>query len=264
MKIRIFILAILLSLSASGAFAGWEFVENSKGDDGQSDTQTSCIQDNRMKFVAPDYIMIVDVNKNTISYADTKRKAYWTGTPEEFAAQAQKNMENMDRMMEKQLSQLPINQREQVRQSLVQEMSRRFQTPPSKIEVKAAKQNDKIAGHEVTKYEVMMNGQLRQELWIAEDVKVSKDLDIKKFGNMMKSFQSPFGRNDQDAALSSPEVMEVISKGWPLRKVDYDEDGYREQDEVVKLENKSLSDAVFALPAGYREMPMSELFGGTP
>ncbi|OQX23342.1 MAG: hypothetical protein BWK80_26500 [Desulfobacteraceae bacterium IS3] len=264
MKIRIFMLAVLFSLSASGVFAGWEFVENTKGDDAQTDTQTSCIQDNKMKFVTPDHIMLVDVDKNTVTFADPKRKAYWTGTPEEFAAQAQKNMENMDRMIEKQLSQLPANQREKVRQSLVQEMSRRFQSSPSKIEVKAAKQSDKIAGHSVEKYEVMMNGQLRQELWIAEDVKVNKDLDIKKYGNMMKSFQSPFGRNDQDAALSSPEVMEVISKGWPLRKVDYDEDGYPEREEVVKVENKSLPDTVFALPAGYRQMPMSELFGTTP
>jgi hypothetical protein len=259
-----FMLAVLFSLSASVVFAGWEFVENTKGDDGRSNTQTSCIQDNKMKFAASDYIMVVDVSKNIITYADPKRKAYWTGTPEEFAAQVQRNMENMDRMMEKQLSQLPINQREQVRQSLLQEMRKQFQKPPAKIEVKAGKQTDKIAGYEVEKYEVMMNGQLRQELWIAEDVKVSKEFDVKRFGNMMKSFHSPFGRDDQDATLSSPEVIEVMSKGWPLRKVDYDEDGYREQDEVVKIQNKTLPESAFDLPAGYRQMPMSEIFGGTP
>ncbi|QTA89069.1 DUF4412 domain-containing protein [Desulfonema magnum] len=258
MKIRIFLLTVLFLGITSGAFAGWVFVEKSQGD-----THTSYLQDNRMKFVAGDHLIIFDLDKNKICFADPKKKTYWMGSPEEFAAQTRKSMENIDKMMEKQLAKLPPAQREKMKSTILQQMKKHADAPLPKVEVRATDQSGKIAGYEVRKYEILFNGQLRQDQWIAKDIMVDKEVDMKRFGKMMKTFHAGIGRSAEDIAMASPKVTELMSlKGWPLKKTDYDEEGYPETDEVIKVEKKSLPPSTFDIPKGYRKLSMSEIFNG--
>ncbi|MDM8524648.1 DUF4412 domain-containing protein [Desulfococcaceae bacterium HSG8] len=257
MKIRALLLILFFLTIASGASAGWIFVENSEGD-----RQTKYLQDNKMKFVAPDHIMIFDLDKNRIVFANPKEKNYWLGAPENFAAQARENIRNMDKMLEKQLAQVPVAQRENFKRAIVQQIKKQYNRQPPVLEVRSTDQSDKIAGYKVRKYEVLFNGQVRQEQWIAEDIRVNHDLNVERFGKMMRAFHAGSGRGSEDAALSSPRVTDLMKKGWPLRIVDYDEDGYPETDEVIRVEKKSLPSSTFDFIKKYRKMSMTELFGG--
>jgi hypothetical protein len=113
----------------------------------------------------------------------------------------------------------------------------------------------------VKKYEIRMNNQLCQAYWIAKDIKVSSEFDVKRFGKMMRTFHTGFGPNKEAVMFSSPEVTDILRQGWPLRTVSYDEDGYPETTEVVEVKKTSLPDSVFQLPKDYQQIPLTALFG---
>jgi len=256
MKIKIIFLIVLLSVTASRAIAGWVFIQSSEGD-----KQTLYIQDNNMKIVATDQIMIFMLDKNMVSFANPKEKTYWMETPEAFSAQVRKGMENLDQMIDQQLTRVPPRQKAAFKQTIRQQMRKQITSRLPRIEVKPAGPPAKIAGYDVKKYEIQVNGQLRQEQWIAEDIKISETFDVKQYGKMMRAFHGGLGKGSDDAALSSPEVIALLEKGWPLKKVDYDEDGYPETEEVVKVVKRPIQNTTFVPPQDYRRISMAEIFG---
>ena len=256
MKIKSFLPALLALAIASDAFAGWVFIQNSEGE-----RQTSFIQDNKMRFVAPDHILIFDLNKHNICFANPKEKTYWSGSPDEFSAQVRKGAENLDKMLEQQLAQVPPQQREAFKQAIRQQIKTRVSTPAAKVEIRLTEKFGKVAGYNVRKYEILINGQLRQDQWIAKDIRMHKTFDVKRFGKMMRAFHAGFGKGGEDVAFSSPQVMGLLEKGWPLRKTDYDDEGYRETEEVIKVRKKQLRGSLFDSPKGYRRISMREIFG---
>lgn len=247
---------MLLLATASQATAGWVFIQSSDGD-----KNTLYIQDNKMKFVATDHIMIFMLDKNKVCFANPKEKTYWMETPQAFSAQVRKGMENLDQMIDQQLTRIPPKQKEAFKQSIRQQMRTQIASRSPRVAVKLTKRSAKIAGYDVKKYEIRVNGKVRQDLWIAEDIKISETFDVKRYGKMMRSFHGGLGRGGEDAALSSPEVIALLEKGWPLKKVDYDEDGYPETEEVVKVVKRPIQNTTFVPPQDYRRISMTEIFG---
>ncbi len=62
-------------------------------------------------------------------------------------------------------------------------------------------------------------------------------------------------------AIWSPEVVNLIARGWVLRTVYFEEEGAIQVDEVSKIENKPLPPSVFEIPQDYRRMQITEMFG---
>jgi hypothetical protein len=90
---------------------------------------------------------------------------------------------------------------------------------------------------------------------------VDKEFDVKSFGKMLTAFYAGSGQGNDDVVLSSPQVTNLLTKGWPLKKTDYDEDGYPESDEVIKVEKTSLPGSTFEVPASWRKLSLSDIFG---
>jgi hypothetical protein len=129
-----------------------------------------------------------------------------------------------------------------------------------RIEVKPHPDTDKIAGYDTRKYEIILDGQLRWEHWISVNIPVAGEFDTSRFGQMMRTFQSGFGHGT-GIAFWSPEIMNVIAKGWVLRTVYFEEEGAFQVDEVSKIEKKPLPASVFEIPPNYRRLPITEMFG---
>jgi len=256
MKKKVILSAVWLLLIAADASAGWVFTESSEGD-----KQITYIQDNKMKFAAADQMIIFDLDNNLISFGNPKEKSYWSGPPDEFAAQTRKSVEIADRVVERQLSKVPAGQREVFKQNIDREVNKQINARPPAVEVKESNRTSVMKGYNVRKYEILFNGMLRQEQWIAEDIRVDKEFDVKRFGKMLTAFYAGLGQGNDDVVLSSPQVTNLLTKGWPLKKTDYDEDGYPESDEVIKVENISLPSSTFEVPASWRKLSLSDIFG---
>lgn len=256
MRIRTCLLTVSLILAAAAnASAGWVFVTDSGGE-----KQTTTLQDDRMKFEAPDHLMIFDLKRNTIAFANPEKKTYWRGSPDEFASKAKMSEENIEEMLREQLAEVAPEKRRKIEESLRKQAARYTGGPPPTVVVTETNQTDTILGHAVRKYEIWVDGELRKEEWIAADIDVTDTFDVARFGEMMRTFQSALGHSDE-AALSSPKVIRLRRTGWPLRVVEYDQYGYPDKEEVVKADEGSIPDAAFEIPDGYARLPSSEIFG---
>jgi len=256
MKIRTIIMTLLLIVIASVSYAGWVFTES-----GQSENRTTYIQDNKMKLVNPDQIMIFDVAKNQLCFANPKQKTYWQGTPSQLASEAGKIMNDMDRMMDEQLSAIPAEQREMLKQALKDQITPQKNSMPPKAEVVDTGLRDTIAGYPAVKYEIRVNGKVNEYLWIASGIRMGSEFDVRRFSEMMRSLTSQIGMIGDYAALSSSQVMSLLEKGWPLRVVDFQGGKYNMLSDVIKAEKKSVPPATFDVPKGYQQASVMEIFG---
>lgn len=243
MKKSIILTTALTLLFASDLFAGWVFVSETGGNAG------TYVQDNKIKFEAPDQSLTFDVNKNTIVVADTKEKTYWSGTPEEFGKQARKGVESIEKI-------IAISEKE--KQALLGDNK---SGEPVEVKVKGPWKSGKISGYATQKYEIFVNGKLRAEKWIAGDIDVGKELDVKRFAEMMRKFQSGFGKDAETAAMWSPKITALLEKGWPLATVDYRSDIDKHVEKTAKVEQKKVSDSVFNPPAGFKNVSFMAIFG---
>jgi hypothetical protein len=255
MKIRTIVMTLLLTVIASAAYAGWVFTES-----GHSENQTTYIQDNKMKLVNPDQIMIFDVAKNRLCFANPKQKTFWRGTPSQLASEAGKFMNDMDKMMDEQLSAIPEEQREMLKNALKEQITPQKNASPPKADVVDTGLGDTIAGYPARKYEVRTGGKLGEALWITSGIRMGNDFDVKKFSEMMRTITSGISMIGEYAAMSSPQVMALLEKGWPLRVVDYQGGKYNMVSDVIKVEKKSVSPATFDIPKDYQPASVVEIF----
>lgn len=233
---------MLISLFTTNTFAGWAFLEDGKGE------KATFIQDNKITFRAPDQILSMDIGKDMITIASPGEKKYWRGTSEAFEAGAKKSIDTIEKLIEQQLPE---------GKGIFKPESEK----KASVEVKDSGKVRKIAGHPARKYELFVDGKLKQEKWVAEDIDVGKDLDIAKFKKMMRKFQSAFGKDPVTDALWSDKATSVLDKGWPLAMVDYRSDIDKHTDETVKVEKKKIPASAFEPPAGYKNVSFDQIFG---
>ncbi len=256
MKIRTIVITVLLTIMTTSAYAGWVFTES-----GQSENRTTHIQDNKMKLVNPDQIMIFDVAKNQLCFANPKQKIFWRGTPSQLASEAGKIMNDMDKMMDEQLSAIPAEQRDMLKQALKDQISPGKNSPNPNVQVVDTGLGDTIAGYPARKYEIRIDGKLSEALWITGGIKMGSEFDVRKFSEMMRSLTSGISMIGDYAAMSSPQVMSLLEKGWPLRVVDYQGGKYNMLSDVVKVEKKSIPSTTFDIPKDYQQASVVEIFG---
>jgi len=254
MKLKMFVCIVFLTMATSDSFGGWIFTEG-----GGESIKTSYIQDNRIKIVEPDQIQIFDLNNNMIIIANPNQKSFWTGTPEEFADYGKKTLENINETIDQQMAWMPAREKESFKENMLRQIRKDANMPP-RVEVRPSPDKDKVAGYDVRKYEILVNGQLKFENWTSENIPVGREFDVNRFGNMMRIFQSGFGHGE-GSALWSPEVVNLIARGWVLRTVYFEEEGAIQVDEVSKIENTPLPPSVFEIPQNYSRMAITEIFG---
>ncbi|OQX08059.1 MAG: hypothetical protein BWK80_48640 [Desulfobacteraceae bacterium IS3] len=256
MKIRTIVITVLLTIITTSAYAGWVFTES-----GNSENQTTYIQNNKMKLVNADQIMIVDVAKNQLCFANPKQKTFWRGTPSQLASEAGKIMNDMDKMMDEQLSAIPAEQRDMLKQALRDQITPGKNSPNPNAQVVDTGLGDTIAGYPARKYEIRVDGKLSEALWITGGIKMGSEFDVRRFSEMMRSLTSGISMIGDYAAMSSPQVMSLLEKGWPLRVVDYQGGKYNMLSDVIKVEKKSISPATFDIPKDYQQSSVVDIFG---
>jgi hypothetical protein len=257
MKWRAFTLFALVILWATPALAGWVIEEKS-----EEENSTLYFQNNMMRQESSGHVMILDLKKRWLTFVNPVRKVYWAGPASEMQkiqAEARGKMESamaqMQEQMKKQMEGLPPAQRQAIMDAMRKQMQGKQGGAEGakrklKVEVKRTNETATIAGHKARKREVWVDGELREELWIAKGVNVGKEIDVDKMSKVMRAFGAGDGEMDHE---SSPKVMALWKEGYPLRQVEV-EGGERQITEVVKAVQKRLAASSFQVPAGYRKV----------
>ncbi len=258
--------------------AGWVIEQVVKGA-GEGGRQQLMMQANRMKTLVlgeggkPASGFIVNLDAQTITQVGYEGRHYVTATVQEFAqillnaiqAGEQQLAEATKRMRER-LQEMPPEQRK-----MMEEMMRSHMPQPEagaegcrepKVELRRTNEQATIAGYSAVRYDVVRDGSLESELWVAEGITAWREIDPQKldrFSNEM-AMLARCGRDQRRRGLPGDDpAWKLAKEGFPVRMVHRGDSGMTV--EVVKAESRPISAAEFQPPAGFARKTFQEMMG---
>lgn len=226
--VSLFTVAVLFQPTAQAGFIQTE-----------QDGSTLYIQNGKLRGDTEDsgdMWSVIDMAKGTIMMVNPEEKTYFEGTIDEYCSGMRTMMDSMSQfmggMMPKPAAQKP------------------------KVEIVKAGPGGKIAGYDTTRYKVLVDGVLREELWLANDQTLLKEL-----GNMQamaKFSQCAAMETDFEA---SPQYQEIMKAGWPLKTVSHVDGGTETDSEITRIEKTDIPASKFTAPKDYTKTPMATMFG---
>ena len=230
-RIAIVALAALLALLVICplAMAGWVVLDK--------DGQKNLISQHRIKTVsqsAEDGWTVMDFKKDQILLVDLENKAYAIASFDQFCESMQKLANKIQSMFGK------IQQEKK----------------PAKVEVVKAGSGGKIAGYDTVKYQVMVDCQLQEEVWISPRPEFAKDLSFDRLAKLMAC-----GAQKDDAEYSGA-YQKMMASGWVMRSVNY-EGGQGETDaHVAEVTEQDIPESEFQVPQGLKKASVEDLITG--
>lgn len=281
LRYRVVVWSILASVFVwtGEASAGWiiEQVVKGSGEDGR---QQVLLQANRMKTVMhgeeekPVMAFILDLNANTITQVDYKKRHYSTATLQEFGQMIQRMQQaTSDQMaqamkeMQNTLKDMPPEQRKMMEEMMRSHMPQAGQTPQDcvepKVEHRKTSQQATIAGYPAVRYDVLIDGKLDSEIWLAKGITAWRELDPKKLerlGAEMAKLSPRCGPAQGRQRLPGDDpALKLAGEGYPVRTVH--RDGGDITVEVVKAESRTVPATEFQPPTGFAKKPFREMMG---
>jgi hypothetical protein len=244
LSLRVAGAVVALVLVATGAAqAGWVVVE--------ADGTESFISKGRMRGSWDTGISILDANTSTITMFDDMRRIYATGTVDELCTEIKNFMESM-------MSDMPPEQRE-----MVQRMMGHDKAPEVKIVDKGA--GEKISGFDTKRYDVLADGELYEQLWIADDGDLVAECKpvmvmLARFSQCMASANPMGGASDPEA---TPEYAGILEMGVIVRSVSAGELEEGIAPEEMSIQKRDVPESTFKGPDGYRAVSFAEAMGMT-
>ena len=132
-------------------------------------------------------------------------------------------------------------------------------TIKKKVKVDVKKTSDKatIAAYSGQKYQVLVDGKLKEELWVCAKINLKDEGDINKLNQLIEAMSGP-GEEDNSYEHST-EYVKLMEQGYSLKSIEYDEEGNKEDVTVaVKVEKKNIPNSEFEVPKGYRKLSAAE------
>ena len=279
-------LVLLLTVAApvtAPAWAGWVIDQDLRHTAG-SQRQRLFMQANRLKSVVLDgdrmsMAVIMDLDAQTITQIDYQQRAYTTATAGEYAelmrqgfqqmGQAMRGMEAQIKQMEAQLKDLPPEQRRQIEAMMRQMQQQRGEGKgpggaadcvPERVEVRRNGTSATVAGYASTGYEVLTDGTLDSEVFIAPAITAAREVDPQKLERMMREMLQALPHcPPRGQMFGADPAWKLMKEGYPVRTVEKDGRGIVE---VVKAESRAIEAGEFQPPAGFVRKPLKELMGG--
>jgi hypothetical protein len=265
MKKQKYILLIAIALMINTqAIAGWVITQRSYDSDEGIETaliETVYLQNNVMKVVQAEMVTIFDLNKETITLMSPAKKVYWTG---KIANYKEEIKAAMKWAMEEQLANAREEQKEMIRK-MYQGMMESIDNPSKfageepeeyTLEIERTEEKERLAGHIAYKYQVSVNGTVKEEAWLSESNKAHKEFDINKFYCIFGEFTSQAGTSA--FYQNDDEYIEFAKKGFPLKSINY-YGGYESISEITNLKRSNIEDSEFIPPVGYKKVSLVEV-----
>ncbi|MER3447069.1 MAG: hypothetical protein C4291_09590 [Candidatus Dadabacteria bacterium] len=259
---RIVFLTALFILFSGSAHAGWIIDQAIHSASPQEPTNrrvssTNYFSRNRFKAVQDGSILIINYNTDRIFVSDRYRKLYWSGTIDEYINGIRDYMAQAKRQMEESMKDMPSEQRR-----AIEEEMRESGGPIGSGHVRIEKTSDRqtIAGYRATKYIVYLGENSYQEIWISEDLDISKDMDMKKIEDFQNRINRTVGSVYSKGANveESSEYQSLFEKGYPL-KIVHVVGQNRGVIEVTDVKETGIPDREFEVPESYTRTTLQEI-----
>jgi hypothetical protein len=231
-------LAALLGM-VTPADAGWVMLE-------QNGNKT-LISNGRLKGTSAGVSSIFNGPKKEIIFIHDGQNIYWRGTVDDYCS-------SLATMLEQMIKEMPEEQRKMTQQM----MSKENQSPDHKVSVVKNGDGETIAGLKTTKYRVMVDGELFEEVWLATNASLMRDYEplvpiLQKFSSCLGSMNMEF------TPEKSADYQKLWETGFQLKSVRYAFGSPKTETDVVKTEKADIPDKEFEVPAGYQQRSFAEM-----
>lgn len=125
-------------------------------------------------------------------------------------------------------------------------------------QVKDLGPGEKLQDYETHRYQVLVDGEVLEELWLAPKLEVSREIDLAGFAS---AIQKMLGGGPGQGYEESEAYRTLRAGGYPLRQVLHFV-GEKSTLEVTSVTVQQFSDADFAVPKGYSKVGYIELLFG--
>jgi hypothetical protein len=264
LRIVMVVLGLLISMYGipTGASAGWIIDEVEK----ENDTQGQVfIQANRVKSVMlgadqkPESAFIIDLEAQTITEVNYEEQYYATGSFQEYSdivrhlvEQGKQETAQMMQEMQESLKSMPPEQRQAMEEALRKDTEAGQECREPRFETRRTNQQATVAGHAAVRYDVLADGKLEWEYWIAKGITAWQELNpqkLERFVSIWKAMGGSCSFGPSGGALFVAEPwLQLLREGYPVRIVAVD-GSYK--NEVVKAENRSIPGTEFQPPASF-------------
>lgn len=273
-------LSIVLLLWTSSAGAGW-VIDQVSQDGADTEQQQMLFQDNKMKILtfdtsgAPENAVIFDVTAQTMTQVDYERKRVMVGSVKDLKMMmtgAQNVMAEAMKKMQAQMQNMPPEQRKMMEQMMKDRMPAMATAQPDcpeppQTDVRATGEEARIAGYATDGYDILQDGKVTSQVWIAEDISVRDEFDVEKMQQLATAMASVRPCHDRSQAgqanFQDKSMWQLTKKGFPARIVDR-KDG--SEVKIIKAQNRAVTAQEIGYPAGFHIESMKNMMqrGGLP
>lgn len=240
---------VVPATTEAGWVAEWEHTPiKSNGDRGSTEPATMRIEKGKVRLVQPTTTTLIDYGKSRFTILNTERQYFWSGTVDEY----------VDQMLKARAEAAKRKRGEEIG---TEKPALDPKTLPPVAVVKTG-DTETIAGHKTDKYEVKVNEELFEELWVANDLNLSEDMDVSKvlaYQTKMSGTMLGNSAKAYNAIYRSPEYKKVLEQGFVLRSITHHIAGGFERT-AVELKQAEIPESEFAVPDSYRKVRLSDVF----
>jgi hypothetical protein len=239
MRFGVLFLPFIFALSLE---AGWTINEVTRYAGGEQFRSAITIDADRYKSQNGEETLIIDLKKETVYFVYDKEKRYFGGRVSDVVAELRKNAPS------------EMNEEENVFSAEGDEEEEKT------VEIRRLKEQYVTGGFTGDKYQVLVDGELRKELFIAPKLTANAEIDPKKLSEIMLWLGGTIAPSAKTHVELSDEYIKLMKQGYPIRTVEYDPGGGLILTTVVKAERKTVSPEEFALPKDYVQMSSREIY----
>jgi hypothetical protein len=254
------IFCILLSV-AGKTDAGWLITERTafEGSDEYVESRI-LVQDNMIKFVENDRVLIFDLNRWLFTIVNPGTKSYWIGRPADYLTYVKRVALDY---LEDEIAGADEYDRPFL-ESIYQDLERDIGQTGDVVtflgelpmEIVLTDETDRLLGHSVNLFNVYLDRIMVEKIWLTGEINLNDDYDYEQFRRFVDEIS--WGGMFQDYR-SSESYIHLMKSGLPLKTTETGEDGTTVITSVANVERISFPQSEFRPPGEFRAVRLSML-----
>ena len=235
---------VLVFMSVVWLHAGWVIDEVTRYAGGEEFRQRLFIQEGRLKSENNDETIIIDLVKENVYFIYDREKRYFGGRLNDVIAELRRS------------AMTEMNEEENVLENPTGPLDMAILLEISKTGEKVT-----LAGFKGEKYQVVVDGELKEELFISSALPIHKEIDPRKLTEVMLRLGGVSAPSSKEFFELQDGYLALLAKGYPIRAIEYDPSGEIILTEVEQIEKRKIAASEFLPPEHYMRIKPDELYG---
>lgn len=255
------LLAVLWTVPTA-AHAGWvaEWTNTAlkqNGDRMDPQPASMTISGGRVRLEQPEVVTVIDYNAGRFTLMNPAKQSFWSGSVDEYVREVSQS--RAAGLREKLGRADPGNKKLKGAKEYSPPKIDPAKLPP--ISIAKTDVTAKIAGYDTVKYEVRVDGDLFQEIWVAPTLDVSSDLDIDRYLALQRKMSANMlgkAAGRYNALYFDQEYRNLLARAFVLKIVTHHLAGGFER-VATSVRQADVPASQFAVPDAYRKVKLSDV-----